>query len=213
MTDLSAEAAANGTKRAARTEQTRAYRSPLWQIAKPYHTCPFPISDNRLPEAGNVCFYGILVAMRRAVRAIIIKENHLLVMRRNKFGTRYDTLPGGNIEVGETPEQALRRELQEETMVVFKDPRLVFIEHSDPMYGDQYIFLCEYVSGEPQLHPDSEEQRINRLGKNTYQPGWLPLDRLAGSPFLSDKLQHKLLEGVSHGWPENVEEFSSTRNV
>lgn len=45
--------------------------------------------------------------MRRAVRAIIIKDKQLLVMHRNKFGTEYETLPGGNIEVGETPEQAV----------------------------------------------------------------------------------------------------------
>lgn len=57
--------------------------------------------------------------IRKAVRAIIIKEGQLLIMHRNKFGQEYDTLPGGNIEVGETPEQALYRELEEETMVTF----------------------------------------------------------------------------------------------
>jgi ADP-ribose pyrophosphatase YjhB (NUDIX family) len=45
--------------------------------------------------------------MRKAVRAIIIKDDKLLVMNRNKFGKVYDTLPGGNVEIGETLEQAL----------------------------------------------------------------------------------------------------------
>jgi ADP-ribose pyrophosphatase YjhB (NUDIX family) len=151
--------------------------------------------------------------MRRAVRAIIIKDDSLLVMQRNKFGTVYDTLPGGNIEVGETPEQALYREVEEETMVQFKNPKLVFIEHSDAIYGDQYVFLCEYVSGEPQLHPDAEEQHINKLGKNLYQPAWLDLDKLPDAPFLSDKLQQKIIECHRGGWPEKVQEFTSTRNV
>jgi 8-oxo-dGTP diphosphatase len=151
--------------------------------------------------------------MRKAVRAIIIKNDHLLVMHRNKFGTVYDTLPGGNIEVGETPEQALYREVSEETMVEFTNPRLVFIEHSDAIYGDQYIFLCNYVQGEPQLHPQSEEEHINRLGQNLYEPKWLSFSQLADAPFLSDKLQHKLIEGHKSGWPEKVLEFTSTRNV
>lgn len=151
--------------------------------------------------------------MRKAVRAVIIKDNNLLVMNRNKFGTVYDTLPGGNIEVGETPEQALYREVKEETMVEFTNPRLIYIEHSDAIYGDQYIFLCNYIQGEPKLHPDSEEERINKLGKNLYKPMWLPFDKLGDAPFLSDKLQHKLIEGHAHGWPENTSEFTSTRNV
>lgn len=151
--------------------------------------------------------------MRRAVRAIILKDNHLLVMHRNKFGTVYDTLPGGNIEVGETPEQALYREVEEETMVTFKNPRLVFIEHSDALYGDQYVFLCDYISGEPQLHPASEEIQINNLGKNLYEPKWLSVEQLADAPFLSDVLQKHLLQGIHGSWPENIQEFTSTRNV
>jgi len=122
-------------------------------------------------------------------------------------------LPGGNVEVGETIEQALYREVEEETMVTFKDPKLVFIEHSDPMYGDQYVFLCTYESGEPQLHPESEETHINKLGQNLYEPKWLPLKELAKAPFLSDKLQERILHGVKAGWPSEVEEFTSTRNV
>ncbi len=151
--------------------------------------------------------------MRRAARAIIIKDNHLLVMNRNKFGTIYDTLPGGNVELGETPEQAVYRELEEETSIKFKNPRLVFVEHSDDIYGDQYIYLAEYVSGEPALHPDAEERAINAMGKNLYTPVWLPLEKFESAPFLSDKLQEKIMNGINNGWPAEIEEFTSTRNV
>ncbi len=89
----------------------------------------------------------------------------------------------------------------------------MFIEHSDAIYGDQHIFLCDYVQGDPQLHPQSEEEHINRLGQNLYEPKWLPFSQLPDAPFLSDKLQHKLIEGHKNGWPEKVLEFSSTRNV
>ena len=151
--------------------------------------------------------------MRKAARAIILKDDQLLVMNRNKFGKKYDTLPGGNVELGETPEQAVYREVQEETMISFTNPRLVFIEHSDAIYGDQYIYLCDYVSGEPELHPEAEERAINALGKNLYRPQWLPLKDLATAPFLSDKLKHKILACITSGWPAEVEEFTSTGNV
>lgn len=139
--------------------------------------------------------------MRRAVRAIIIRDDQLLVMHRNKFGQEYDTLPGGNIELGETPEQALYREVGEETQVQFQNPRLVIIEHAGDPYGDQYIFLCEYISGEPELHPQAEERAINALGKNLYKPGWVSLTDLATKPFLSEKLKQHLLDCIATTWP------------
>lgn len=147
--------------------------------------------------------------MRTAVRAIIIKDQQLLVMHRNKFGTEYDTLPGGNVEIGETPEQALAREIQEETMITFTNPRLVVLEHAGNPYGDQYVYLCDYVSGEPQLHPDAEENAINKMGKNLYQPAWVKLSDLPNLPFLSQNLKQFILEGVAAGWPESPVEMSS----
>ncbi|TXG77127.1 NUDIX hydrolase [Patescibacteria group bacterium] len=146
--------------------------------------------------------------MRRAVRAIIIRDDQLLVMHRNKFGTEYDTLPGGNIEMGESPEQALYREVEEETQVKFETPRMVILEHAGDPYGDQYIFLCQYVSGEPELHPDAEERRINALGKNLYHPDWVSLADLPHKPFMSEKLKQQILECVMHGWPAVPVEFT-----
>jgi len=151
--------------------------------------------------------------MRKAVRAIIIRNDEILVMHRNKFGTEYDTLPGGNIEVGEQPEQALYRELMEETGVVFENPRLVLLEHSDVMYGDQYIYLCSYVSGEPKLADDSEEQLINKLGSNLYDPMWIKLSDLPQRPFVSHQLRDNILTCLKDGWPDSVKEFSGTRSV
>ncbi|GAC1386574.1 MAG: NUDIX domain-containing protein [Candidatus Saccharimonadales bacterium] len=145
--------------------------------------------------------------MRRAVRAIIIHNNQLVVMHRNKFGTEYDTLPGGNIEIGETPEQALRREITRETQLTIDRPCLVFLEHAGDPYGDQYIYYCEYVRGEPSLHPDAEETAINQLGHNLYQPRWLNLDQLPSQPFVSEKLKRAILIGITTGWPTTTTEL------
>jgi 8-oxo-dGTP diphosphatase len=151
--------------------------------------------------------------MRKASRVIVIKDNQLLVMHRNKFGTEYDTLPGGAVEMNETEAQCAVRETQEETGIQVNDLRLMYIEHAGDMYGDQYIFLANYVEGEPTLSPNSQEYAINQLGQNLYVPKWLPLSELANAPFLSDELQNRILDGIASGWPEQVQEFSSTRNV
>lgn len=147
--------------------------------------------------------------MRRAVRAIVIKDNNLLVMKRNKFGHEYYTLVGGRIEAGESPEQALQREVFEETGLSIKVVRQVYIEHAELPYGDQIIFNCDYVSGVPALRPDSEEALISKMGKNLYIPMWLPISELTKVPFKSDQLAAQLLKDLNQGFPNELIEFKS----
>lgn len=145
---------------------------------------------------------------RRAVRAIIIRGEQLLVMHRNKFGKEYDTLPGGGVDYGEDLEQALLRELAEETQVVIGDHRLVFTEDSGGMYGSQFIYLCEYVSGEPELAANSEEAQINKLGKNLYYPMWVNISDLPDLPFVSERLKSAIIEALQTAFPHEPVQIS-----
>lgn len=153
-----------------------------------------------------------ILAMRQAVRAIVIKNDRLLVMHRNKFGQEYVTLPGGNIEVGETAQGALHREVHEETQFAVTNLRLVFIEHCEHPYGDQHIFLCDYEGDDdPELLPGSEESHINKLGKNLYTPMWLPLSELATSSFVTYELRDQIIAALAGAWPSTPLEFASKR--
>lgn len=147
--------------------------------------------------------------MRRAVRAIVIKDGSLLVMRRNKFGEKYYTLIGGGVDYGETPEQSLFREIAEESMIEVRNPQLVFIEEAGTMFGTQYIYHCEYVSGVPQLSANSEEQLIHKAGENLYEPMWLPLPQLAVLPFRSETLRDKIVMAEKQGYPTSPELITS----
>lgn len=145
--------------------------------------------------------------MRKAVRAIVIKDNKLLVMHRNKFGKEYVTLPGGRIERGESHADALARELSEETGVKIDNPRLIYIEHAGEPYGDQFIFLCNYAGGEPALRADSDEEAINKLGENLYAPGWLNINDLPDKTFVSTELKRRIIVALQSSWPTIPEEF------
>lgn len=139
--------------------------------------------------------------MRKASRAVVVKDNNLLVMHRNKFGHEYYALVGGGIDLGETPEQALHRELQEESGITVTNPQLAIIEDAGDMYGIQYIYLCDYVSGEPALDSNSIEAKITEGGKNLYKPLWLPIKDLPATNLLPLELKDLLVTCLEKGFP------------
>lgn len=140
--------------------------------------------------------------MRQAVRAIVIKDNMLLVMHRNKFGQEFYALVGGGIDRGEDQLQALQREIMEEASMVVTNPTLVIVEDAGDMFGIQYIYVCDWVSGEPALAPTSEEAQIHKAGQNLYTPMWLPLDVLAEVKLLPSELHQLLIQHcATNSWP------------
>jgi 8-oxo-dGTP pyrophosphatase MutT (NUDIX family) len=147
--------------------------------------------------------------MRQAVRAIVVRDKQLLAMHRNKFGHVFYELVGGGIDPLESHEQALRREVKEETSLELGNLRLVLVEQAGKPFGTQYIYLCEYVGGEPVIQSNSDEAEINKLGQNLYTPVWLEVSQLPKVAFLSKQLQERLVAGIESGFPEKPEEFSS----
>jgi len=146
-----------------------------------------------------------------SARAIVVHDDKILVMKRVKKGRKYMVTPGGRVEPGEKLEEALIRELAEETTIEVADPRLVFVENpNDNAWGIQYIYLCRYVSGEPQLHPDSEEVRIQNEGGGVYEPVWWPIDSFPDSeyPFLSQKLGEEIAVALKESFPEEPKKWT-----
>lgn len=140
--------------------------------------------------------------MRISSRAIVIKDDSILVMDRDKFGHKFLAIPGGGVENGETEEQAAIREVKEECSVTIENPKLIIIEDAGNNYGLQYIYLCDYVSGVPILDPFSEEAQVASRGKNLYLPKWLPLSELKNSNLLPAELKELLVKFIETGFPQ-----------
>lgn len=147
--------------------------------------------------------------MKSSARAIVLKDDNILLMKRFKMGQEYYTLPGGGVEKGESPEQAAVREIAEESTVVCVNPRLVFVEDAGNVYGTQNVFVCDYQEGEPFLPPDSEEAFWSTPGKNTYEPLWFPTSKLPDIPFVSPLLKEAVIMALKHGFPKEPYHFSS----
>ncbi len=98
------------------------------------------------------------------VAAIVIKNNHVLLSVRGKPPSMGKWgLPGGVVEVGETTEDALVREVKEETNILVKPIKLLTVFDSINRDNEgniryHYIlfeYLCEYVSGEVKAGSDA----------------------------------------------------------
>ena len=83
-----------------------------------------------------------------SVGAIVLKENKVLVCRHT-YGSAAGKIwnPGGFIQKGELPTDAVKREVLEETGIIINPIGVLSIRCSP---NDWYmVFLAEYVSGEP----------------------------------------------------------------
>lgn len=140
--------------------------------------------------------------MGKAARAIIIENNKFLVMHRNKYGSEYFTLVGGRVQEGESVDQALVREVKEETGLDIISARLVFTEHHPEPYNEQYIYVCNVAShGDIKVQEASEEGFMNRLDMNIHTPYWVNLKSFERLQFRTPQVQNAIVLALKKGFP------------
>ena len=108
------------------------------------------------------------------VGGIVFKGNRVLLARRNQEpGKGQWSLPGGMVELGETLEQALVREIREEAGIDIKIGGLARlldrIIHDDGQRVQYHYVIVDYwaemVSGEPRAASDVSDLRFVPLGE------------------------------------------------
>ena len=108
--------------------------------------------------------------------ALVCNSSKVLMMHRFKNGSEYFVLPGGSVESGESIEQAVIRELNEETSLVSEIIEKVF-EAKDSDGINHIVYLCKYISGNVELKSDSIEVQY-ATKDNIYIPEWVDIKRL-----------------------------------
>ena len=91
------------------------------------------------------------------VAAVIFREGKVLCVQRTEHEKEYISLkwefPGGKVEVGESREEALMREIAEELVVEIHELQyLTTVEHSYPDFHlTMHAYTCALKAGEVEL--------------------------------------------------------------
>jgi 8-oxo-dGTP diphosphatase len=104
---------------------------------------------------------------------VLLSGQGVAAIERVRDGLTYHVLPGGQVEPGESPPEAARREAHEELGVLVKIRGAVAVVH----FGDstQHYFLAELIGGEfgtgdgPEMASPPESER------GSYRAVWLPV--------------------------------------
>lgn len=99
-----------------------------------------------------------------AGHALIEKDGKYLVTRRSQSNTymplKWD-IPGGIVQVGETVEEAILREVSEETGLTIRVGRVVYVyanrDQLPVRQTFQAVYLCKYLDGEVRLDPSEHD--------------------------------------------------------
>ena len=111
------------------------------------------------------------------VAAIIEREGKIFATQRG-YGEWKDwwEFPGGKIDEGESPEEALRREIREELATEIEVGELfTTVEYDYPKFHlTMHCYMCTVVSGKLELLEHKDAKWLSRNELDTVK--WLPAD-------------------------------------
>jgi mutator protein MutT len=139
--------------------------------------------------------------MRVRSAAILIQNNSLALMERRRDDRHYFSFPGGGVDAGETPEQAVVREAHEELGIEVKVIRLaVELWFNDKQ---QLFFLVEQTGGTFGTGAGEEFASTADPARGTYDPIWMPLEQVTSKNVLPKQVAELAAKSHPANWPDH----------
>ncbi len=134
--------------------------------------------------------------IRIRAAGILVKDGKILLVRHEKNDKSYWLIPGGGVDFGETVEQALVREFQEEVGLAIKVGKLVLVHDSIPPNHHRQVlnlyFIVTSEKHELKVTPDAVLR----------DAAFYPLSEFPTMPVNPD-VKKEILEGIAQQWAES----------
>ncbi len=124
------------------------------------------------------------------VRGVILEDNHIILIHRDRDGKEYYVFPGGGIEEGEDLEMTLKRECLEELGInITPMNKLYTLIEKDG--SSQIFYNCCKVSGVLGTGQGPEfSQKLKSRG--TYIVKKIKIDSMSNLPVLPEKIKDNI---------------------
>ena len=127
---------------------------------------------------------------------IVIKDGKLLLIHRIKEGFEYHVFPGGHRRRDESGEDAVIREIFEETGITVAEPKLAF-DFSDPRNEwIHYYYICTWKNGD-KLYLNGEEKDADPK-VNFFDPMWIDLNEISNLNILPENAKKWVVGKVTN---------------
>lgn len=126
--------------------------------------------------------------------AVIINKGKILLVHRIKNDREYFVLPGGSVEKGESKNEAVVREVKEETGLDVKINKKLWKHKDNFDPRTQYVFLITNITGilslgDPEIHRQSKD--------NKYILEWRGIEGLKNINLVPEEIKTKILKMFS----------------
>ena len=139
-------------------------------------------------------------------RVIIVRNQHIALIKRQREGRVYYVIPGGGREPGETPQQTAIRESLEELGLNVSIERLLA---RVTFHGrDQFFFSARVTGGHFGTGIGPEMIGLYPPERGTYTPVWVPLKEVQNIELFPPSIAALLIRAAQSGWPEATVEIN-----
>lgn len=125
--------------------------------------------------------------MRNRGAVVIVENNKVALIRREKAGRVYYVFPGGKQEPGETIEQCAKREAFEELGVKVEIGELIT---QVPFNGIQYYFRAKIIGGQ---FGTGQGEEYMETTNGSYLPVWIELENLSSLDVIPKEVVKQVL--------------------
>jgi ADP-ribose pyrophosphatase YjhB (NUDIX family) len=142
--------------------------------------------------------------MTRAA-AIIVENDEVALIRRDRAGERFYIFPGGQVDEGESIEEAAVREIREELGLNVSLDRLVAVVTRNG--AEQYHFTATVLGGDFGTGDGLDVTGGYASERGTYTPVWLPVVGLPDQAVRPRELARLVTVAHRRGWPAEPVRF------